>query len=84
MGIRSDLSFSAWLRGRRAQLDQKQGESCEIVGVSRQSWAYWESGKSEPTRVDHLRALAEWGGVEPGELLGILSAENETDAVAAD
>jgi transcriptional regulator with XRE-family HTH domain len=73
--IRSDLTFAAWLRGRRAQLGQRQEDACRAVGISRPTWVGWEKGTILPTKVADLHKLADWGDVETSDLLRITTPE---------
>lgn len=66
------LSIDAWLRGRRAQRDVARSVVAAELCVSERLLAAWERGDLPPAKVEHVRALARWGGLEPVEILAMI------------
>ncbi len=66
------LSIDAWLRGRRAQRNVPRSLIAAELGISERLLAAWERGDLPPAKVEHVRALAAWGGLEPAEVLAMI------------
>ena len=49
-----------WLRTHRARLDVDQAQAAEALGVSRATWARWETGHDLALSGRNLVALARW------------------------
>jgi len=58
--VRQNLTFGAWLRGRRAEKGQTQEEARAEVGVSRANWAQWETEARLPKKIRDLTRLSAW------------------------
>jgi DNA-binding XRE family transcriptional regulator len=54
-------SSRIWLRTVRASLDQTQAQAASAVGVSRHTFARWESGTLSPD-LEQAVELALWAG----------------------
>lgn len=77
-GWTPEITFPDRLRIVRVQYADRIGrkvgqkEIAELCGVSQQTWASWESGRTAPREVMPLaRKIAEITGVEPAWLLGL-------------
>ncbi len=71
--MRTDLSFGAWLRGRRAQLGSTMDEAASECGVSRRTWSEWESDGGEPSKVADVRSVARWAKTDVMQLFAMLA-----------
>lgn len=68
------LSFAGWLRGRRAQLQHRQLDVAEYVGVSEHTFSMWEK-RGSISKIADVMAIARWGGVEPVFVFGLIAGD---------
>ncbi len=73
----SQIPFHRWLRGRRAEKGQWQAVCAESLGVSVATLSRWERGFERPIKLCDLEAIARWAGVEPTDILPMLTADAE-------
>lgn len=73
-----------WLRTVRASLDQTQSQAAAAVGVSRHTFARWESGTLQPY-LEQAVELAKWASAPLDEVAEAFGFElGETVAEQAD
>lgn len=71
MQAMSTITIDAWIRGRRAERDESQDVAAEALGVTVRTLGAWERGEP-PIKVEHLRALAAWGGCDAADLIAMI------------
>lgn len=67
-----EMTFGAWLRGRRAERGQRQEVAAKACRVGRHTWQSWEADKTHPKRIKHLTAIAQWAQLDPEVVLALL------------
>lgn len=63
--------IGAWIKRTRDGKCQSQVEAGKAIGVHSVTLCQWERGHKTPSLAS-LRAIASWGGVELGDLLGMV------------
>lgn len=77
MQAMSTITIDAWIRGRRAERDESQDVAAEALGVTVRTLGAWERGEP-PIKVEHLRALAAWGGCDAADLIAMIPVRART------
>jgi DNA-binding XRE family transcriptional regulator len=66
-----DAKGGDWYRVRRAAKEQTQAEAATAIGVNPGTYLRWESEAMAP-RLEHMRGIADWAGMEMGEVMEAL------------